>query len=90
MNYATSNSRTSWFTSQVICQRMILDKSVDDITGAIFILDKVLKKRVQGRSETLATFSNEIERLQKLVEFFGLELSKLEQAGIAGTVSEIK
>lgn len=90
MSFWTSSNRTSFFTQLIMCHLMIYDEKVDDITGSIFIMEKVLKRRIQAQSEVLATFKSEEERVQGLKTHFGVVLSESDRAGIRGSVAEIK
>lgn len=90
MNYATSTRRTSWFTFDIICLKMILDEEKDDIVGALFLSGSTLKRRRFGTTETIAECANEDQRASVLKEHFGISLSPRERSGIKGMVTELK
>jgi len=90
MNFATSTRRTSWFTYDIVCQKMILDEEKDDITGALILSGSTLKRRIFEKSETLAECASEDQRVAALKEHFGICLSNRERAGIKGLVTELK
>jgi arylamine N-acetyltransferase len=90
MNYATSSRRTSFFTWSIICLKMVLDRGLEDITGAMILTGKSVKRRIFGESEVVIECSNESERVAALSEYFGIYFSKREQAGIKGTLTDLK
>jgi len=70
--------------------KMLLDEEKDDITGIVVLTDKIVKRRVQDKSEILAECTTEEQRVAALKEHFGIVLSREEQAGIKGTAGELK
>jgi arylamine N-acetyltransferase len=90
MNYATSTRRTSWFTFDIICLKMILDEEKDDIIGILFLSGSTLKRRRFGTTETIAECADEDQRASVLKEHFGISLSPRERSGIKGMVTELK
>jgi arylamine N-acetyltransferase len=90
MNYATSSGRTSFFTWSIVCLKMVLDRDLDDITGAMILTGKTVKRRLFGESEVVVECSNESQRVAALNEHFGIGLSKREQASIKGTLTDLK
>jgi arylamine N-acetyltransferase len=90
MSFAVSASRASWFTYKVLCMKMLLDEKKDDITGIVVLTDKIVKRRVQDKSEILAECTTEEQRVAALKEHFGIVLSGEEQAGIKGTAGELR
>lgn len=90
MNFQTSTRRSVWFTYTVVCLKMILDEKLDDITGAVFLTDATLKRKIFDKTETLAECTTEEQRVSVLKDFFGIGLSKREQAGIKGSSTELK
>ncbi|GAB1312330.1 N-terminal acetyltransferase [Madurella fahalii] len=87
MNWHVSTYPKSWFTQQVICSRMTLDK--DRIIGVV-ILQRDIKWRKDGRISDRKQFHCEEDRIKALKEFFGIDLDDAEREGIRGMVSEIK
>ena len=90
MSYATSTRRTSWFTFEIVCQKMIMDQEKDDIIGAVILSGSRLKRRILGLTETMAECASEHERAAVLQEYFGITLSRRERSGIKGMVTELK
>jgi len=90
MNYATSSRRTCIFTYMVIASKMIFDETVGDIVGAMTLSGPTVKKRLHKNSEVVVECATEEERVRALKEHFGITLSSKEQAGIKGTVTELK
>jgi arylamine N-acetyltransferase len=90
MNYATSSGMTSFFTWSIVCLKMVLDRDLDDITGAMILTGKTVKRRLFGESEVVVECSNESQRVTALNEHFGIDLSKREQASIKGTLTDLK
>jgi arylamine N-acetyltransferase len=76
MNYATSSRRTSFFTWSIVCLKMVLDRDLEDITGAMILTGKSVKRRLFGESEVVVECSNESQRVAALSEHFGIDLSK--------------
>lgn len=89
MNFKTSCSRTSWFTYTVVCCKFLLDEKEEEIVGTITLSGKELKRKVNGLSESLATFNSEAERVEALEKWFGVKLREDEKEGIKGMVSMI-
>ncbi|KAF4635467.1 hypothetical protein G7Y89_g2640 [Cudoniella acicularis] len=90
MNFASSNRRTSFFTYRILVVKLLLDKEVGDITGAIILNGNEVKKRVYNKSEIIAELKTEEERVKALSKHFGIFLTDRERAGIRGTVTELK
>ena len=90
MNYATSSRRTCIFTYMVIVSKMIFDEAAGDIVGAMTLSGATVKKRIHEKSEVVIECSTEEERVAALKQHFGITLSSKEQAGIKGTVTELK
>lgn len=60
-----------------------------DVAGVLILLDKELKWRIRGKSEQLAVFKNEKERIDALKEWFGIEMLEEERLGIRGMVTDL-
>ncbi|PVH88491.1 arylamine N-acetyltransferase 1 [Cadophora sp. DSE1049] len=90
MNYATSTRRTCIFTFMIIASKMILDEDSGDIVGAMTLSGSTIKRRIREKSEVVVECATEGERVAALKEHFGIILSSKEQAGIRGTVTELK
>ncbi|KAK7525202.1 uncharacterized protein IWZ02DRAFT_468938 [Phyllosticta citriasiana] len=90
INYYTSTSPRSWFTQTVICSKMVIDSPENpELIGAM-ILQNELTMCIHGRVESQQVFKSEEDRLGALDKVFGIALTKSEQDGIKGLVTEIK
>ena len=67
--------------------KTILEGENEDVVGNLILVNNSLKKRVMGKSETIATFKNEQERIQALKDHFGIEMNEDERTGIMGMVT---
>lgn len=87
MNHFTSTHRTSWFTTMVVCVKMVM---VDgEIVGDVTLSGADIKKRIRGRSELLAHCASEDERVDALEKHLGVVLNTSERHGISGMVSAL-
>jgi arylamine N-acetyltransferase len=87
-----SMSRKSWFTYRVVCVRTILEETSDgreDVVGALILSNNTLKRRIRGKSEQMAVFKNEHQRIDALKEWFGIEMLEEERGGIRGMVTDL-
>jgi arylamine N-acetyltransferase len=89
MKNGTTFNRKSWFTYRVVCVRTVLDEETEDVIGCLMLINDSLKKRINGKTENLATFKNENERVAALKEWFGIEMSDEDQNGIRGLVTDL-
>ena len=87
MNFQTSQSRTSFFTYQVIVIKNILQDG--EIVGTLMLVGADLKRRINGKTEQLQVCKTEEERLQALEKWFGIKLSEDERVGIRGMATEL-
>jgi hypothetical protein len=90
MNYATYARNTSWFTYQVVCQKMILDEEQGGIIGVVMLSGSTVKRRVLSETQVLSQVTTEVERVKALEEHFGIALSASERVAIKDTVTELK
>jgi arylamine N-acetyltransferase len=89
MKLGSTMSRKSWFTYRVVCVRTILEKTSEDVIGVLILSNNILKRRIRGKSEQLATLKNEKERVSVLKEWFGIEMLEEERIGIRGMVTDL-
>lgn len=89
MSYYTSMCGDSWFTTEVVAAVMVLDEKEDRIVGDVTLFGIECKKRVDGKSELIATCTSEEERIEVIEKQFGIVFSEEEKAGIRGRVSAI-
>ncbi|RDW76001.1 hypothetical protein BP5796_06822 [Coleophoma crateriformis] len=87
MNHFTSTHRSSWFTTMMVCVKMVLEDG--EIVGDVTLFGPEVKKRIKGKSELLAMCDTEEERIKALDEFLGVKLSETEQKGIHGLITEL-
>jgi len=60
------------------------------ITGKLMMLQGTLKRNLGGKTEIVKECKTEEERVQALKEWFGIELTEEEVAGIKGEVTELR
>ncbi|KAG9238323.1 hypothetical protein BJ875DRAFT_56148 [Amylocarpus encephaloides] len=93
MNLSTSTSPTSCFTYTLLTVRFISGASSNshtlNITGLLILVDKTVKRRVHGKTEVIAEFKTEDERVEALKRYFSIELSRKEREAIKGTCAEV-
>ncbi|KAF2429999.1 putative N-acetyltransferase family protein [Tothia fuscella] len=82
----TTFNRRSFFTWKIICVRTTLNEQ-EDVEGVLILVDKSLKRRIMGKTEVLATFENESQRVNALKGWFGIEMTEDEKVGIRGMVT---
>ncbi|KAK8195302.1 uncharacterized protein BKA78DRAFT_330587 [Phyllosticta capitalensis] len=90
VNYYTSTNPKSWFTQTVICSKMVIDSPENPELIGSMILQNSLTMCIHGRVESQQTFKCEEDRLRALDNVFGIGLTRSEQDGIKGLVTEIK
>lgn len=88
MKAGTTHNRNSWFTWRMVVVRTVLDEE-EDVVGTIILVNDSLKRRINGKTEHIATFKYEDERIAALKEWFGIELSEDEKSGIKGAVTAL-
>jgi arylamine N-acetyltransferase len=89
LNHFTSTSRESFFTFHLVCVKMLLDPDREEIIGDLTLFNNQLKRRIGAKSEVLATFASDNERVAGLEKYFGVILDKSEREGIHRTITEI-
>ncbi|KAL6717662.1 hypothetical protein ACLMJK_005577 [Lecanora helva] len=88
MNFWTSQSRKSWFTTKIVVVRTLMRD--EETFGSVVLIGGELKRRVEGKTEHLKTCEKEEERVEILEKWFGVRLAQEERAGIKGLVTELK
>jgi arylamine N-acetyltransferase len=88
MKNGTTFSRHSWFTWRIVCTRTVLDED-EEVVGTLILVNDSLKRRIMGRSELLATFNCEAERISALKQWFGIEMTEDERLGVKGMVTDL-
>ena len=89
MNFFTSKSPNIWFTSKLICTKMMLNQSGDEIIGQIIMAGDEVKRRVKGNTEERETLKTESDRVAALEKWFGVRLQEEEIQSIRGLVTEL-
>jgi arylamine N-acetyltransferase len=89
MSFKTSAARTSWFTYRVVCVKFIQDEKKEELIGTITLMGDVVRRRIRGKTEPLATLENEKQRVDALEKWFDIRLKEDEIAGIRGMVSSL-
>lgn len=89
INYYMSNSRDSFFTFHVMCVRMILDDTGENIVGDLTLFNNTLKRRIGATSEILQTFTSDEERVSALDKVFGIYIAPVDRESIRHTITEI-
>ncbi len=87
MNFWTSQSGKTWFTSKVVVVRMVLEG--EEVVGTAILEGNELKRRIKGKTEHLGTFKTEEERIEALKRWFDIELSEEERGGIKGMTTQL-
>lgn len=89
MNFAVSQTRTSWFTKTFVCMKMIMDEDAQRIIGQRIMSGREVKQRVHGQTEILQVLHTEEDRIKALAKYFDVHLRKNEIEGIRGLTSEL-
>jgi hypothetical protein len=91
MKMGSTFNRKSWFTYRVVCVRTVLeaDDGREEVVGVLILVNNSLKRRIRGVSEQLATFKDEVERVEALKKWFGIEMTEEERLGIVGMVTDL-
>jgi len=87
MSFFTSTSKTSWFTYRVVCVMLLMEE--DELVGEVKLSGNEVRRRINGKTELLATLMSEDDRVEALKKFFGIILSEPEVMGIHGMPTEI-
>jgi hypothetical protein len=73
----------------VVSIRTILDGETEDVTGCLILINGSLVRRISGKTEHLASFINQGERVAALKKWFGIEMSDEDQNRIRGLVTDL-
>lgn len=90
MNYYTSTSPKTFFTRTIVGEKKIPSEDGQSLIGNLILSNNDLKWRINGKKEREIVFQNEDERLQALVEHFGIHFGTMEREAIRGLASELK
>ncbi|KAJ5083381.1 N-acetyltransferase family protein [Penicillium angulare] len=89
MNYYMSTSRDSWFTFHVVCVRMLLDETGENVVGDLTLFNNSLKRRIGATSEVLQILTSDEERVSVLDQVFNIHIGLADRDCIRHTISEI-
>lgn len=87
MSYFTSMHPRSFFTSSVLCTKMLLDEAGEAVVGDVTLLNDVVRRTVGGKRELVRELRTEGERVAALREVLGVELTEEEREGLSGELS---
>ncbi|KAL4959106.1 arylamine N-acetyltransferase family protein [Aspergillus stella-maris] len=90
INFFTSQSRTMFFTQQLVCTKLILEEGGFEPLGIYILSGTEVKKVIGGVSEVVARFTKEEDRVEALKEYFGMSFLPYEVEGVRGLSSEIR
>ncbi|KAL4957461.1 arylamine N-acetyltransferase 1 [Aspergillus filifer] len=90
INFFTSQSRTLFFTQQLVCTRLILGEGGIEPVGVYILSGTEVKKVVGDVSEVVARFTKEQDRVDALKEYFGMRFLPHEVEGVRGLPSQIR
>lgn len=82
MSWYTSTHKRSFFTSAVLCTKMLLDEKGEEVIGDITLFNEAVRRTVAGERTVVTELKTEPERLQALHNFFGVNLSDEQAAAI--------
>lgn len=88
LNYWTSQCPDSFQTFTMLVVKFL--RRGNDVEGKVMLWNNLVKRNTGGKTELLQELNNEAERVRALQKWFGIELTKSEQEGIKGHVTEIK
>lgn len=89
MNYFSSTSPRTFFTSVIIVDKKIMDDN-GELVGKMSMSGAKLRWHMGGEKTKEIEFKSEAERIEALEQYFGIRLDQVERDGIAGLPSEIK
>ena len=89
MDWWINANHKSWFTHKIIVERMLLNDDGEELVGSVTLFERVLRKRMQGRTELKTECKSEAERVELLWQYFQIRLTTSERQSISGTMSEI-
>ena len=87
MNFWTSQSRKSMFTSRVVAVKMIMEN--ETVVGTLSLAGGEIKRRIRGSTERWIC-KTEQERVEALKTWFKIELAADEQKGIRGLATALE
>ncbi|KAL8950022.1 MAG: hypothetical protein Q9222_003916 [Ikaeria aurantiellina] len=90
MNFWTSQSRQSVFTSGILMAKMVMDGETGKIVGQVTMRDGEVKRRKGEEVVGTRVCRSEGERIEVLRNWFGITLTGDEERGIRGLVTELK
>lgn len=88
INYWASACPQSFQTFTILVVKFL--RTGDQVTGKAMLINDTLKQNLGGKTEVVAVFKSESERIKALEHWFGLTLTLEERFGIEGHVTEIR
>lgn len=93
VNYYTSQAPTFQKTTVIIVKFLLgpdEDTGEYKVTGKVMLANGVVKRNMGGKTEVVQVCSTELERVEAIKTWFGIELSEEEVSGIKNTITELK
>lgn len=82
MSWYTSTHPTSFFTSLMLCTRMVLDTEGEKIVGDITLFQDSVRQTIGGKRELVKECKTEEDRVKGLHEIFGIDLTAEEKSNL--------
>lgn len=93
INYFTSQAPTFQKTTVIIVKFLLgPDEAAgeEEVIGKLMLVNGIVKRNMGGKTEVVEVCSTELERINALKKWFGMDFTEEEIAGIKGTVTELK
>ena len=82
MSWFTSTNKKCFFTYSVVCMKMLLDDSGENIIGNITLFNDGVTKNIGADREVVRELKTEQDRIDALKELFDVDFTEEEKAGI--------
>ena len=86
MSWYTSTNKSSFFTRNVLCTKMVMDEGREEIIGNLTLFDNGLRETIGSNRRFVKECKTEDERVHALSELLGVELTEEERKGIPDAV----
>ncbi|KAI4241531.1 MAG: hypothetical protein L6R40_004510 [Gallowayella cf. fulva] len=90
INFWTSQSRKTIFTQAILVAKMVMDEESGKVAGGFTMFNAEAKRKIGDDVVESRTCKREEERVAVLREWFGIQLTREEERGIEGLVTELK
>lgn len=74
----------------ILCTRVVLSEDGEEVIGTVILENGRLRRRIGNKTEEVADWKSERERVEGLKDWFGMRLSEKEREAIKGTVTALK